>query len=553
VWTPSLEHEPRPADPAEIFRWEHTRLRARILEERHEDDLIIRQIRQYGGTRAKLIGRPDLSVNFLAALCRQLSVLYMDRGTIRHPLGTFPELLGEDVPDAADPAETVRLPGYIENAGYWAIMNRVQLWTLGLNEMLMHPVVADLDTDNPRVVYREVPPHHVTAIPDYDDPSRPMALRWCTKRTDPKTGKTGWCWDEWDIQDRENPSYRVIAIERDGRDGDDVTPLFFPGPMSGDAYQWRRGDGRPVLPWVIYHSAWPSGLWDPWHRRAAVEGSMELSLDWAFWRHCFQDASFPQTWAIGCRVRPDEVVPGKGTEPATAHYINDPTRVLEFIADDNASNPQVGRFTVGVDVKALGEALAAKEARLGQQMGVDASDLVRTSGDPRSGYALAISQEAKRQAQVTYRPQFERADKELIALTAIVLNRAIGTSFPEADYQIDYAEVGAPGAGSENADGDGAAPAIQDTVWNGAQMAEARGTVADVASGVIPRESGVALLLAAGIADDEAEAEAIMSTAGAGFTPTPKSPPTAPQPAPNLVPPREDPEPDPEPAPPPAK
>ncbi len=525
AWEPSLEFEPKPTNPAEAARWEHTRLRARILEGRHDDDLVIRQIRRYGGTRAQLIGPPDLSVNFLRALCRQLAVLYVDRGTVRHPLGAFPELLGEDVPDASDPNTTVRLPGFIEKAGYWAIMSRVQLWTLGLNEMLMMPVVVDLDTDSPRVVYRVVPPHHVTAIADYEDPSKPVALRWCTRRTHPESGKTGWCWDEWDIQNPEAPFYRITACGRDGKDAEDVTAYFTDKPTSGDAYDWRRKDGTPVLPWVVYHKNWPSGLWDPYDWREAVEGTLEHANDWAFWRHCFQDASFPQTWSIGCKLIPDQVIPSQGDGPATAHYINDPTRVAQFMPDDSGTQPQVGRFPPGADVKMLGEALAAREARLAQQMGVDASDLVRTSGDPRSGYALAISQEAKRQAQITYRPQFERSDKELVALTALVLNRALGIDFPEDGYEIKHAEAFAPGVSGE---GDSAAGSIQDSALNGAQVQAAQAIVQAVATGQLPRDSAVAML-SRFFQIDAPDAEAILGTVGKGFVPSslPTAQPTA--------------------------
>lgn len=522
TWEPRLDFEPTPQDYAEQMRWEETRLRARILEETHRQDLLNRQIAQYGPARAKIIGTPDQSVNFLKGTCRQLSVLYMDRGSMAHPSGPYPELLGEDVPDPTAEGETIRQPGFIEKAGFWSIMGRVQMWTLGLNEMLVHPCIVDAET-NPRVVYRVVNPACVTAIADYEDPTRPAALRWLTKRRDRETGKVGWTWDEWDIQDKDRPFYRIVAVNPDGKDGEDVT-LRVLTPEAADYDQWRKADGTPLIPWTVYHKQWPTGLWDPYDWKAAVEGTMMLSIDWAYAEHCFQDAAFPQRWSMGCGVRPDYVEPQSGTSPATAHVVVDPTRVIRFDPDDNATNPQVGQFEPGADVTTLGEYLAARTAQLGQQMGVDASDLVRTSGDPRSGYALAISQEAKRQAQVTYKPQFERSDKELIALTATLLNRATGSSFPEDGYSIDYADVTAPGL---EGDGGTAAP-LQDTVLNGAQVTAAVQIVSDVAAGLLPRESGVALLVAASLAEDEAEANAIMSTAGAGFVQTPKTPPPTP-------------------------
>jgi hypothetical protein len=62
-------------------------------------------------------------------------------------------------------------------------------------------------------------------------------------------------------------------------------------------------------------------------------------------------------------------------------------------------------------------------------------------GTARSGYAIAMSNEGKREAQKQFAPQFARADAELVALSAILLNRTTGTNYPESGYEIVYQEI----------------------------------------------------------------------------------------------------------------
>lgn len=64
----------------------------------------------------------------------------------------------------------------------------------------------------------------------------------------------------------------------------------------------------------------------------------------------------------------------------------------------------------------------------------------------------------------------------------------------------------------------------QETALNGAQVASMLEIVTKVATGVIPRDAGVAILAAA-FPIDETEAEAVLGNAGAGFVPTVAPPP----------------------------
>lgn len=102
----------------------------------------------------------------------------------------------------------------------------------------------------------------------------------------------------------------------------------------------------------------------------------------------------------------------------------------------------------------------------------------------------------------------------------------------DGDGAADAADGGGKPAlrlipGGAGADG---APAVtpdqpaQDTALNGAQIASLLEIVAATARGEIPRDAGVAMIKKAFLVDD-ATAEALMGSVGAGFTPTPAAAP----------------------------
>ena len=84
------------------------------------------------------------------------------------------------------------------------------------------------------------------------------------------------------------------------------------------------------------------------------------------------------------------------------------------------------------------ESIAKYEYRVATSSGISPAELQRTSGDPRSGYALAVSRQGQREAQRKYAPVFRLADEELLRKTAILANRFLGASLPEQGYRVSY-------------------------------------------------------------------------------------------------------------------
>jgi hypothetical protein len=101
----------------------------------------------------------------------------------------------------------------------------------------------------------------------------------------------------------------------------------------------------------------------------------------------------------------------------------------------------VGQFEAGADLEKIEAVIAAVAHRLATDAGLSPTELQRTSGSAKSGYAISLSNEGKRSAQRKYVMQFRRADEELIAKSAVIYNRAMGTTFPEGGYSVLYREI----------------------------------------------------------------------------------------------------------------
>jgi hypothetical protein len=128
------------------------------------------------------------------------------------------------------------------------------------------------------------------------------------------------------------------------------------------------------------------------------------------------------------------------TRGARVEVVTYPTTILMLDAATE-SQPTVGQFQAGADVSTLESTISAIAHRLATDAGLSQTDIQRTSGSAKSGYAISLSAEGKRQAQRRYVVQFRASDEELVAKSAILFNRAMGASFPEGGYSVLYREI----------------------------------------------------------------------------------------------------------------
>ena len=432
---------PAPANPEEAARWNHTRHRRSLMEGTWQLLLEDRLQQQLGSTRRQAWGVPDLSANPFRVISYELSTLYDAPPDVHHNAAEDAATRsgGTSSADALVGGE-----GLIAKSGVWSQMPRVQAMAIALREMWMR-----IDVTDSRLTYRPVSPDMIVAEADPQRPTIPLAVAEIRLRS--LHGEAVWCWDVLDIRDPAFPRYEVRKATDGAGFGDDVTVDVLgvndekrnpaDPEWSGANYPYRRtSNDAPILPGVLYHASnYGDRLFDPFYGIELFEGSLSLSVYYSFLAHCLRDASFPQRYAIGVRVAGTEMTDGL-TRGVRVEVVTDPTTILMLDAASE-SQPTVGQFQSGSDVATLESTIAAIAHRLASDAGLSQTDIQRTSGSAKSGYAISLSNEGKRQAQRRYVVQMRSADEELVAKSAILFNRATGSAYPEGGYSVLYREV----------------------------------------------------------------------------------------------------------------
>lgn len=411
------------SDAYEVRRIEHTRLRRRLLEGTWEEDLHNRLQIHLGTVRKAAWGYPDMSSNIFRQIARALSALYVMPPDVTHPVMRNAEALAET----------------ISRSGLWSTMNRFQQLVVGCREYWQRVHV----TADGRLTFRPVAPDMTTARSFADRPDYPVSVHELRERLDEK-GEPRWTWDVLDISDPENPIYQVRAYIDGGKVGEDLSQVYLGGNYSGAAYPYRRNDGRPILPYVLYHAERIGDrLWDAWEGVEVVEGSLNVAVAMSMLFHAIKDSSWPQRYIVGAE-------PQGGTiqgdiAAARREVVSDPATVLMLRAVDE-QQPVIGQWQAGADVASLEATIAAFANRLAQDAGVSPADIQRMGGTARSGYAIQLSNEGKREAQRSYAQSFRASDEQLVMTAAILLNRATGTQYPEGGYSVQYRSIPLSGA-----------------------------------------------------------------------------------------------------------
>lgn len=418
----TLPQPPAPGNPDEARRWEHTRHRRALMEGTWLSLLESRLQEQLGSVRRAAWGRADQSSNPFKVVATELATLYDAPPDVRHhaSVDNAEALTGES--------------GLIDRANLWPQMSRFQSMVIALREMWMR-----VDVEDGRLSYRPVSPDMTIAEADPSRPTVPLAFAEMRPRM--IHGKPQWTWDAFDIRDPAYPTYKVHIATDGAGFGEDITQQVLGADFSGPAYPYRRANGDPVLPVVLYHaSLYGDRLFDCYNGLELYEGSLNLSVFYSFLSHTLRDASFPQRYAVGVRVAGLEQVDGQ-TRSARTEVITDPTTILMLDPVNETTQPMVAQFAAGADVEKLESTIAAIAHRLATDAGLSPSELQRTSGSAKSGYAISLSNEGKRVVQRRYVAQFRYADEALVGLSAIIYNRATGTQFPEGGYSVIYREI----------------------------------------------------------------------------------------------------------------
>jgi len=409
---------PPDATAADIMRINHTRLRRDLLygfQEQHVDKLV-RQV--LGSVRQEAIGPSDLSATPFADFATEASHLYDDEPQIRTASGS--ESLIEDV----------------ANTGYWPLMQRVQRDCWGMREMLIRVDARGGSAESPEaepLSFRPVFPDMVDVQCHPRRPSIPVRVR--EYREHPIYT---WVRHDLDIRDPDMPRYVVTDM-----DGADVTREVLSDTYSGEDYNYRNGDGNPILPYGVYHAAETGLMFDAFQHRGIVAGSLNVCLLLTFYLHIVENASWKQRWALNVEpVGMDVDAPENGRPPVRA-IVTDPSTLLALRVIDPQQQPQIGQWMETTDPEAILRSIGMYERRMSLSAGFAPPDVQRKEADIRSGYSLAVDRESARERQRVFAPMYRRGDQGILRIAACLSNRFLGTNYTEnsADYRINYTSL----------------------------------------------------------------------------------------------------------------
>lgn len=419
--------KPLGMNPEEQDRWNHTALRKRMIIGAWEQDLEDELSRHLPADRREAWGPADLSSNPFEQITRQLSVLYHEVPSVTNLNGDISALVSRE--------------GLVTKAGFWQLMQRAQQMVIGLRESAIridvNPTIKGMPSIAPGIQYRIVTPDMLYCEAHPDNPDIPVYYQEARLRE--MEGKPVWVADVIDIRDPLNPVFGMFIIEKDGSLGDDVSEIFMGSPTyRGADYPYRDSEGNPFLPVVLYHAEKTGSLWDSYNASQMVYGSLTSAVLYSMWVHLVRDACWSQKYVAGLSVAGLSQI-DQNEIARRSSIATDPSSILVFTQDPDAQGqPLVGSFSIPTDPHALLESISKYEMRVGLAAGLSPSELSRTNGDPRSGYALAVSKSGQREAQKKFAPVFRMGDEELLAKTAILANRFLGTNLPEDGYRVSY-------------------------------------------------------------------------------------------------------------------
>ena len=426
-----ISMKPRAPTQDENDRQDHTALRVRMLTGQWESDLEGTLAQNLPPDRRETWGPSDLSSNPFAQIVRQLSVLYDQPPTVSNEIGDISELTDRS--------------GLLQRAGLWNLMSRAQQYIIGLRECVIRvdviPPSGESAIESSRLLYRIVTPDMVYCEADSNRPEEPNYYRELRVRRNPTTQKSCWVYDIIDLRDPKQPIFGLYEANVDGTIGADVSELYMGSTaLIGDDYPYRDQMGRPFLPLVLYHCERTGALWDTYTGCEAVFGSLSCGVLFSQFLALCKDSSWSQKYIAGLAVS-GLTQEAQNDISRRSSITTDPSSILVFTQDPDANGqPLVGTFAPPVDPNAFLEAIAKYEYRISQSSGIT-SDIIRTSGDPRSGYALSVGKQTQREAQKKFTPIQREFDEILMAKTAMLVNRFLGSSLPESGYRIQYQSI----------------------------------------------------------------------------------------------------------------
>lgn len=373
--------------------------------------------RQLGPLRARLVGEWDTSANLFSSLIDQTSTMYDEQ----------PEQQSPDTRSLDAISRAFKL------GRWWETARDHQRYVRGLMEALVY---VGWDDERAHPTFEIVAPDEVIVEASPSNRSRPVTV-WRMRERTIGRGPDGqpvkrWFWDRWSVAGGVG-SFSVWSSDRSR----DVTATWFdPAMWSGPAYPYRDDDGRPILPFALYHAkgSGKGGLWHPNRHHELVFGTLQVGVLWTAMVHGFLRASWDQRVLLNGRVRGGAVERAGNTSIRT--ITPDPTSILE-VDSTGGEQAAIGAWGASIDISAAEETVRRYEARLAVHAGMSPADVQIESFSPTSGAAITVSRRGLRTIALRDRVHFRLGDLELTEVVAAML-RAHGVACSARAYRYRY-------------------------------------------------------------------------------------------------------------------
>lgn len=539
-------------------RRKHQKFRADVLSGDWSGYVTERIKRDVGIERAREWGDADTNSNVARTIVEAQAVVHDRSGFISHDTPSAAQVMGE----------------VLKRADWWPLSQRIESDMVGLNDVLCH-----VDTDEAGgVVLTPIRPHCIRATAHPRAPRSAARVRWEQMRPPAAGGVPEAVFDTWDITVPGSEFFR--CEDEHGTDVSakfGVTPLqgktYRWRRADGRAIipiaWWHRyltdGLWSPYVNAELFHAtvSIAADLTYYHHLNFRASWAQRYTAGLSIQGERLQDGTDDVTTLMSLKT---------GSTGRAAAIVADPAVVLSLTKDPDygEGQPVVGQWGVSSQPAEVLEGIIARVQWVATEFGGPSSEVSGANHDARSAYAIVMSRAAQREAAQRLEPACRRGDLELLSVVATVLRVHGGPSLPEDGWAVEYTplpitqeELTAereqldwemskrlagpisaytrlhPGTnedealaalvqvGMETARLDAAlqaalvtaglaAPAPEAEAASGVVIAESRAIVKDVVDGLVPRESGIAELTELVRLTPE-QAEAVMSTAGAGF------------------------------------
>lgn len=394
--------------------------------------------------RLEVWGPPDTSANPLVDIAAQLTTpgLYG-----RRPEADHPEQSGKSI---------VSSEGFLDQVRYFQRMQRIQFFTVGLNDFLVR---WSVDEDARSLRMRLVAPHLVYARADADDPGTPVEIWEMRPRLLELVGQESrwiWAWDvfqlrdplELDAEGNPLPSYKVIGVdsgneELDGRDLSSVflaTPEVPTGRLVGEDYPFVDGD-EPILPWTWYRSMDEGTLWSWTSKRGAFRGTLNTGLNWTYTQRAARDASGKTTIIIGAKKPGVQSRSSRSGGGNVQSIMLTPGAALFLDQHPESSQLLVQDVGPGGNLDSLSSYASGYELRQAVRWGLNPADVQRLSNNPMSGAALFVTSKGRRDFARQVQEFFRESDRDAARKAAALLTAAGVGAFPTTGYSFVYYQI----------------------------------------------------------------------------------------------------------------